>query len=53
MRIVGVGGGFEYGDGRHRRHHGLEDVGVMRIQPGITVIAPADHQQARAALLAT
>jgi transketolase len=31
----------------------LEDVGVMRIQPGLTVIAPADHEQARTAFLAT
>jgi transketolase len=52
VRIVGVGGGFEYGTAG-ATHHGLEDVGVMRIQPGITVIAPADHQQARSALLAT
>lgn len=52
VRIVGVGGGVEYGhDGSS--HHGLEDVGVMRIQPGITVIAPADYQQARTAFLST
>jgi transketolase len=30
-----------------------EDVGVMRIQPGLTVIAPADALQARSAILAT
>jgi transketolase len=52
VRIVGVGGGFEYGT-NGLSHYGLEDVGVMRIQPGITVIAPADHQQAKAAILAT
>ena len=52
VRIVGVGGGFEYGS-NGLSHYGLEDVGVMRIQPGITVIAPADHQQASAALLAS
>lgn len=52
VRIVGMGGGFEYGTAGPS-HHGLEDVGVMRIQPGITVIAPADHQQTRTALLAT
>jgi transketolase len=52
VRIVGVGGGMEYGhDGA--THHGLEDVGIMRIQPGIAVIAPADPQQAQAAFLAT
>jgi len=52
VRIVAVGGGFEYGTGG-ATHHGLEDVGVMRTQPGMTLITPADHKQARAALLAT
>jgi transketolase len=52
VRIVGVGGGFEYGPAG-ATHHALEDIGVMRIQPGITVIAPADYQQARNALLQT
>ncbi len=52
VRIVGVGGGFEYGTAGPT-HHGLEDVGVMRVQPGISVIAPADYEQARAAFLAT
>ncbi len=52
VRIAGVGGGFEYGSAGPT-HHGLEDVGVMRIQPGINVIAPADYEQTRTALLAT
>jgi len=52
VRIVGIGGGFEYGTAGPT-HYGLEDLGLMRLQPGITVIAPADHQQARAAVLQT
>src|SRR5689334_9912455 len=52
VRIAGVGGGFEYGSAGPT-HHGLEDVGIMRIQPGLTVIAPADYRQTRTALLAT
>jgi len=52
VRIVGVGGGFEYGTAGPT-HHSLEDIGVMRLQPGITVIAPADVPQARSAVLAT
>lgn len=52
VRIVGVGGGMEYGH-NGLSHYGLEDVAVMRTQPGITVIAPADHQQARSAMLAS
>lgn len=52
VRIVGVGGGFDYGSAGST-HHGCDDVGVLRVQPGITIVAPADHQQARSALLAT
>lgn len=52
VRIVGMGGGFEYASAGPT-HHALEDVAVMRTQPGITVIAPADPPQARNAILAT
>jgi transketolase len=52
VRIVGVGGGFEYGQ-QGLSHHGLEDVGVMRVQPGMTIVAPADHEQMATALRAT
>ena len=49
VRIVGVGGGFEYGSAGST-HHALEDIAVMRVLPGLTVIAPADHAQASSAL---
>jgi transketolase len=52
VRIVGVGGGFEYGNAG-ATHFALEDLGLMRLQPGIALIAPADHQQTRTALEAT
>jgi len=52
VRIVGVGGGFEYGSAG-TTHHALEDLGVMRTQPGLTVIAPADSQQTRTAMRRT
>jgi transketolase len=52
VRIVGVGGGFEYGTAGSS-HYGLEDVGAMRLLPGLTIIAPADHRQTRAAMAAT
>lgn len=52
VRIVGVGGGVEYGH-NGLTHYGLEDVGVMRTQPGISIIAPADFQQTRIALQET
>jgi len=52
VRIVGMGGGYDYGSAGPT-HHGLEDVGVMRIQPGMTVIAPADPEQTVNALQQT
>lgn len=52
VRIVGVGGGFEYGHAG-KSHFGIDDIGVMRLQPGITVIAPADYEQTRSAILQT
>ena len=52
VRIVGVGGGLEYGH-NGVTHYALEDVAVMRAQPDVCVIAPADHLQTRAALRAT
>jgi transketolase len=52
VRLIGVGGGTEYGH-QGLTHYALEDVGIMRLQPGMMVVAPADFRQARAALLAT
>jgi transketolase len=52
VRIVGVGGGFDYGH-NGITHFALEDYAVMRAQPAITTVAPADAAQARAALRAT
>ena len=52
VRIVGVGGGFSYGQ-NGITHYALEDVGLMRIQPEVAVVAPADPAQTRAAVRAT
>lgn len=52
VRVVGVGGGLEYGT-NGLSHYGLEDIGVMRVQPGISVMAPADCPQMRSVLLAS
>jgi transketolase len=52
VRIVGMGGGFEYG-AAGISHHSLEDVGVMRLQPGLTVLAPCDPGQTRSILRET
>ena len=52
VRIVGVGAGYDYGHAG-ATHHALEDLGVMRTQPGLTIVAPADYQQTATALMAT
>lgn len=52
VRIIGVGGGFEYAHAGFT-HYGVDDIGVLRVQPALTIIAPADHEQAASALRAT
>lgn len=49
VRVVGVGGGVDYGH-NGVTHYALEDAAIMRVQPGIAVVAPADPVQTRAAL---
>ncbi len=49
VRIVGVGGGVDYGH-NGVTHYALEDAGIMRVQPGMTLVAPADPAQTRTAL---
>jgi transketolase len=45
VRVVGVGGGLDYGH-NGMTHFALEDVGIMRTQPALTVVVPADPEQA-------
>lgn len=52
VRVLAIGGGFEYGTAGPT-HHGVEDLALMRALPGLTVIAPADHEQAASAISAT
>lgn len=52
VRLVGVGGGLDYGH-NGATHYALEDIGLMRVQPGLTVLAPADAAQTRTALQET
>ena len=49
VRIVGVGQGVDYGFNGHS-HFGVDDIGVLRTQPGLTIIAPADDAQTRTAV---
>ena len=44
VRVVGMGGGFEYG-AAGITHHALEDIGIMRLLPRVSIVAPADAAQ--------
>ena len=52
VRLVGIGGGLDYGH-NGVTHHALEDVALMRAQPGLTVVVPADDQRTRQAVVRT
>ena len=51
VKIVAVGGGYAYG-ALGATHHATEDLAVMRSLPAMTVVAPADPQEAEKATLA-
>jgi transketolase len=48
VTMVSVGGGLAYGPQGYT-HHGVEDLGVMRLLPGMQVIAPADPVETKLA----
>ncbi len=52
VRIIGIGGGFAYGHAGPT-HWALEDYAIMRAQPGMTVIVPADPAQTANAIRST
>jgi transketolase len=52
VRVVGMGGGLDYGT-NGMTHYALEDVALMRCQPELAVLVPADGDQTRAAVRAT
>ena len=52
VRLVGIGGGFEYGHSG-LTHYALEDIGIMRIQPDMYTIIPADSYQTANAIRQT
>ncbi|MGD0272578.1 MAG: transketolase C-terminal domain-containing protein [Gaiellaceae bacterium] len=52
VRVVGVGTGLDYGN-NGVTHFALEDVALMRVQPRMMIVAPADPDQAQAAVDAT
>ena len=51
VTVVGVGGGYAYGP-NGPSHHGVDDIGMLRSLPGMTVIAPCDPRETAAAVRA-
>jgi transketolase len=49
VKIVCVGAGFVYG-ALGMTHHATEDMGALRILPGVTVYAPADKAETEAVM---
>jgi transketolase len=49
--IVGVGAGLSYAS-LGPTHHSFEDIAIMRVLPGLTVVCPADPLEVRASLRA-
>jgi transketolase len=47
--LLGVGGGLSYGH-EGTSHHAIEDLAIARSLPGLTVIAPGDPFETRAAV---
>lgn len=48
VKIIGIGAGFSYGPYGHT-HHGLEDIGILRTLPNMTILAPGDPVEVVAA----
>jgi transketolase len=51
VKVVAVGGGYAYGSLGYT-HHGVEDLGIMRMLPNMTVLAPGDPVETRLAVRA-
>lgn len=52
VRIVSVADGLDYGT-NGISHFGIDDIGTLRVQPGMALIAPCDDAQVESALRAT
>lgn len=51
VTIVGVGGGLSYAS-LGSTHHACEDIGLLRLLPGMSVVCPGDPLEVRAGLRA-
>ena len=52
VKIIGAGGGFVYGP-QGTTHHAIEELGILRTLPGMTVLCPADPVETEKAVMET
>ena len=45
VKLIGIGAGFTYG-AAGATHHAIEDIGLMRGLPNMTVCCPGDNNEA-------
>jgi transketolase len=50
VKLVGCGAGFSYGP-QGTTHHAIEDIGVLRVLPNMTILSPADPTEAEELIL--
>jgi transketolase len=48
VKIIGVGAGFSYGPYGHT-HHSVEDIGILRTLPNMTILCPGDPTEVKCA----
>ena len=49
VKIIGAGGGFVYGS-QGTTHHAIEELGILRTLPGMTVVSPSDPVEVESAV---
>jgi transketolase len=49
VKMVGVGTGFSYGSAGYT-HYSIEDIGIMRMLPNMTIVSPADPRETKLAV---
>ena len=49
VKIIGAGGGFVYGS-QGTTHHAIEEIGMLRVLPHMTLISPADPLEVKKAV---
>ena len=52
VKIIGAGGGFVYGP-QGTTHHAIEEIGILRSLPEMTILSPCDPIETKMAIIAS